>query len=208
MTRIISEMNQTYMLMLAHAKALLEKRDPRDIAEKAGVKFDEAGSLFLVPTLGQVVEIPFPGCEKTQEIEDYYQLVILHYLDMADGVPLSHRWIPLREGKDGSIRGANFDTIVDKTLARLLADTTPEQCEKACRALGGEIMKDKADLTVVFPLLPRYPLHLSIWFADDEFPAAGKLLIDASECHYLSMEDAVTIGEELFKLLEAELKNA
>ena len=31
-----------------------------------------------------------------------------------------------------------------------------------------------------------------IWFADEEFPASGRLLLDESAPHYLTIEDAVT----------------
>ena len=42
--------------------------------------------------------------------------------------------------------------------------------------------------------MPNYPVWLKIWFADDEFPASGKIFVDASAEKYLSIEDAVTVG--------------
>ena len=33
-----------------------------------------------------------------------------------------------------------------------------------------------------------------VWFADEEFPASGRLLLDESAPHYLTIEDAVTVG--------------
>ena len=63
----------------------------------------------------------------------------------------------------------------------------------------------KADLSVRFSLFPRYPMLLNIWLEDEEFPAAGKLLVDKSADHYLTIEDAVTAGELfLRKLKEAD----
>ena len=35
---------------------------------------------------------------------------------------------------------------------------------------------------------------LKVWFADEEFPASGRLLLDESAPHYLTIEDAVTVG--------------
>lgn len=52
-----------------------------------------------------------------------------------------------------------------------------------------------ADLSAVFEFMPRYPLMLKIWLADDEWQASGKLLLDRSADHYLPVEDAVTVGE-------------
>ncbi len=37
--------------------------------------------------------------------------------------------------------------------------------------------------------------------ADEEFPASGKLLLDASADHYLMIEDAVTAGQILIEKL-------
>ena len=56
----------------------------------------------------------------------------------------------------------------------------------------------------VFPVLPRYPVTLKIWFADEEFPVSGKIFLQDHADHYLSVEDAVTVGEILLqKLSEA-----
>ena len=46
-----------------------------------------------------------------------------------------------------------------------------------------------------------YPVLLQIWFADEEFAPSGRLLLDSCASHYLTMEDAVMVGELLLKLL-------
>ena len=79
-----------------------------------------------------------------------------------------------------------------------------EKIQKACKNLGAEFTETKADLCAVFPVLPRYPVTLKIWFADEEFPASGKIFLQDHADHYLSVEDAVTVGEILLqKLSEA-----
>ena len=45
------------------------------------------------------------------------------------------------------------------------------------------------------PVSARYPLRLNIWLADEEFEASGKLLVSRSADHYLTIEDAVTVGD-------------
>ncbi len=62
-------------------------------------------------------------------------------------------------------------------------------------------MDSNADFTVQFDFLPYYPLLLKLWFADEEFPASGKLLLDESADHYLMVEDAVTVGQILMEKL-------
>ena len=52
-----------------------------------------------------------------------------------------------------------------------------------------------------FDFLPYYPLWLKIWLADDEFEASGKMLLSKSADHYLTVEDAVTVGGILLEHL-------
>ena len=106
--------------------------------------------------------------------------------------------------KDGLIRGTKFDRTAEQKLEKLLQDKEPEKIQKACTSLGAEFTETKADLCAVFPVLPRYPVTLKIWFADEEFPASGKLFLQDHADHYLSVEYAVTVGEILLqKLSEA-----
>ena len=49
----------------------------------------------------------------------------------------------------------------------------------------------------------QYSIWLKVWFADDEFEASGKLLVSKSADHYLTIEDAVTVGELLLSKLKS-----
>ena len=53
---------------------------------------------------------------------------------------------------------------------------------------------------------PLYPMTLKLWFADEEMPGSGRLLLDKSASHYLSVEDAVTAGELLLQKLSAQYR--
>lgn len=73
------------------------------------------------------------------------------------------------------------------------------------KALGGEKKQSKADLCVEIPFLPMYPITVNIWFADDEYPASGKILLDESADHYLTVEDAVAVGELILERIAEAL---
>ena len=76
-----------------------------------------------------------------------------------------------------------------------------EELRRRCLALGAELLPSNADLCARFPFLPRYPLWLRLWFGDEEFPASGRLFLDESAAHYLTVEDAVTVGGLLLERL-------
>ena len=51
--------------------------------------------------------------------------------------------------------------------------------------------------------MPRYPVTLKLWLADEDLDGSARLFLDESCDHYLSVEDSVTVGtiltEELLK---------
>ena len=43
--------------------------------------------------------------------------------------------------------------------------------------------------------------NLSVYIPNEDFPASGRLFVDASADHYLTIEDAVTVAELLLEKL-------
>lgn len=197
--------DRAFQEMRTVAEGWLAGRDPREIEEKAGVLWEPEKTVFRVPSLGQVLEVSAEDWSVNPRPENWHYLILLHYLFLADGTPLSGEAATFGNLKDGLIRGTNFDRTADQELARFLKGKKPEQIKQICQTLGAEFRSTNADLCVVFPFLPRYPVTVKIWFADEEFPASGKMLVDKSADHYLTIEDAVTVGEVMIrKLWEAE----
>ena len=197
--------NRAFQQMLLPAKERVCLHSPEEIAEKSGVVFQKDRSCFELQSLNQTIQITFPDCTFQPQVQEWHQLVILHYLDLADGAAVSSEMIPFGALKDGLIRGTRFDRDMENALQRFLAGKTKEQLCKICRGLGAELIEERADLCAVFPFLPHYPLWLKIWLADEEFDASGKLLVSKSADHYLAIEDAVTVGEILLERLKGTL---
>ncbi len=193
--------NRAFMEMLKVAREWLAQRGPLEIAEKTGIIYDKENSNFHFASLGTKVCIRYPDYEITPNINEWQQLVILHYMKLADGTPLTGKWMAMGEAKDGLIRGGDFDRRCENVIRQRLNQVSIEAFSEKCLNLGGRIIDSNADFTVQFDFLPRYPLLLKLWFADEEFPASGKLLLDASANHYLMIEDAVTAGQVLMEEL-------
>lgn len=101
----------------------------------------------------------------------------------------------------GFIRGTKYDRTMAQALVDFLKGKTEEQVEEILLELGGQFLPGKADLNVMLPFLPRFPLHLNIWFADEEFSPSARLLVDRCAVHYLTVEDAVSMGDVIIDLL-------
>ena len=197
--------NRAFQQMLLSAKERICVHAPDEIAQKSGVVFHKDKSYFELQSLDQRIQIAFPECKFQPWIDEWQQLVILHYLDLADGTEVSPEMVSFGALKDGLIRGTKFDHDMERKLGGFLAGMTQEQLYRVCEGLGAQLVEERADLCAVFSFLPRYPIWLKVWFADDEFEVSGKLLVSRSADRYLSIEDAVTVGELLLSRLKGIL---
>lgn len=197
--------NRAFQEMKKAALERLQEKPAEQAAEKTGAVWKaQQGQLELI-SLGQRIQIAYPSWEIEEELEEWHTLLLYHYLDMADGTPLSREWATFGNLKDGLIRGTGFDRTADMELGKFLKGKEIGELKSIFERLGAETVDGRGDLSVEIRLFPRYPFLLNIWLEDEEFPATGKLLADKSADHYLTIEDAVTAGELLLrKLKEAE----
>lgn len=187
--------------MVQAAVDRLKSRSSRELAARSGSRFLADGVLSL-SSLGREVQITLPDCHTAPLLDGWHYLLLLHYLDLADGVGLAGRWITFGEMPEGLIRGVKFDRTTEGALGRFLLPRKQAQVEAAFQSLGGEFLPSKADLTVRLPLFPYFPVLINIWFADEEFSASARMLLDGNAGHVLTVEDAVVAGELILRLLE------
>lgn len=191
--------NPQYESMLATARQRLARHDPADIARRAGVTWHEGR--FTVPTLGRTVTVTVPELAVQPALGMWHTLTLLHYLDLADGTPLSGKMMAFGQYPEGMVRGGGFDRRAETDIRLHLGLLPPEELHRRLLALGAALEPSNADLCARIPFLPRYPLWLRIWFADEEFPASGRMFLDESAAHYLTVEDAVVVGELILEWL-------
>lgn len=193
--------------MLKPARSWLRGRKVAEIACMANVEFCAEKSALCFSSLGREVEVDWPELTVSPELEGWHQLVILHCLHLADGTPLSGKWIPFASMKDGMIRGGGFDRQSAQELGRVLKDCSEEEILAAAQAMGGYAVESNADVSVVLPFLPRFPVLLKAWMAEeeDDLELSARMLIDGAADHYLTVEDAVTVGSIVLERMKARL---
>ena len=185
--QMFSQMNQA-------ALARLAGREPRELARNACIRYEAEAQAFHIPTMGMEVTLSYPDYRFMPELPGWHSLVILHYLDLADGFPLTGKEIPFGQMKSGMIRGGGIDRRCELTIQNL-KNLSEDTLMKICENIGGEPISSNADAAYRIPFLPKFPVTLKIWLPDEEFPASGRLLLDSSADHYLTIEDAVTVAE-------------
>ena len=191
--------NQMFSSMLCAARERLIPQSPTEIAHKSGASF--AGGEFSLRSLGRKVLISADDCRARPTLPEWHLLTLLHYLANADGAPLTRRPLSFSQYPGGMARGENFNRDVENIAREKLGKMDAAELERRCRALGAKIVPSNADFCAEFSFAPRWPVWLKLWLADDEFPASGRMLVDGSAAHYLTIEDAVTVGSLILDAL-------
>jgi hypothetical protein len=182
----------------------LRDRDPQQLSAATGSVF--ASGAFRLDLFTQSVSLPFPDLEAVDSVSGKtlplsVQALLLYYFSAADATPLAGRWISFAELPDGRVYNQAFQGYTGDLLARRFGADLPS-FERASRLLaGGKI--SYGDAGFAFLALPRLSLSAVLWQGDDEFPAAGKVLFDASVTHYLPTEVCAILGGMLTRKLLA-----
>ena len=180
----------------------LQQRDPRDLARNAamGITANPDGSLTMFgEQLLETFSIKIPAYtvfdSKGQPARLHSEMLWLHYLDRADGSPLSGRWVNLSEIGGLFYQQAFQGYCGDELAAAWGSDI--EGLRQSCLASGGWPLNGLADLAFEWRILPRLPLCLCYRLPTENKPAWATILFDAAASHYVAADVAAIVGKEL-----------
>ena len=187
---------------IEQARRELRGRDPSGFALAAGAIHDETEqrpghlslSYFGDPYTAVWPELVFRD-EEDNVCANVMQAALLHYLELADGSPLTDHWVSLRELPNGAFYERAFQGYSGNRLMRVFRNDLTGLRE-AARQLSGESLSI-GDAAFRFWALPRIPLAIVYWAGDEEFPAAAQVLFDASACSYHDLEMLAHLGQTI-----------
>ena len=137
--------------------------------------------------------------ETDDELPVFLQALILYYLNTSDGFPLSGNWISFADLPDGRTYNAAFQGYTGDEIVRAFGPDL-DGIKLACEVAGGKPL-DIGDASFVFSLLPRFPMLVTYWLGDGDFPSSCKVLFDQSATHYLPIDGCAIAGSMLTKRL-------
>lgn len=189
-------------IALKVAKEEFAKKDPKEMAEKAGGECEEVNcgnSLVSVDLLGQEYTIHHPT--GNIELPDHHNvtlvqhILLLHYLLNVSGVPLNNEPVSYKDIPGGQKYFSVFQKRVEMPVLNAYSKN-PEGLEKACARVGGERI-NMGDIAFRFQAFFKVPITYIFWKGDEEFPAALQVLFDSSVKENLPLEDIVFLAEML-----------
>jgi len=128
------------------------------------------------------------------------QVLMLHYLITARGVPIADELITFREVPSGRFYYAAFVKRAIVPLGKCFG-ARPSLLDEVARVIG-QVSPSPGDKALKILALPRVPVVLSLWKGDEEFPPEANLYFDQSIASYLPVEDiAYLAGAVVYKAI-------
>jgi len=169
---------------------------------KSGARYQIINSkpVITVEYLSQSYKITFPDIQVSLvggggEIPIRDKILLLHYLTLAKGVPLTNKLIAFKE----LLEGANYFPTFYKRAIKPLLDHFGQQPHRLIDVAGklGGYKVGYGDVAITINAFKLVPVTLVLWQGDEEFPPTGSILFDATVSDYLSTEDINVLCERI-----------
>jgi len=168
---------------------ILATLDPKDVCKTASVLYDPASGCYLVKSFAMDFYVS-PGDKNIfshdpasgvllQRLGDFFRLSMLWYLVNAKDVPCTGRPVKLQNIKGGDIFTKGSHVLPLEKVAQKYGSNKEGFVEKG-KNLGGEVLEKFGDASVRLLPFPRLPVIITLWTADEEFPARVDLMLDST----------------------------
>ena len=181
---------------------LAEIEDMEQLCLKSDARYLVTGSQqeIAIQYLNQSYRIAMPNIEvlltdSGEDVPIKDKVLILHYLLLARGTPISNKLISFKELPGG---GNYFRTFSKRAIEPLVEHfgEQPHVLIDTAGKLGGHTVA-YGDVAVTINAFSRVPITIVLWQGDEEFPAQGDILFDAAISDYLSTYDVTVLCESI-----------
>ena len=190
-------------------QAVMQKLQTRllnlDFEERARtIKAQYSDGDITIPILGKQLTIDCHSKVTTDiHVNSWVLGTVLHYVNYAQGIPLSSNWVPLRElpsGKDWyRLFGQQCENVLKAT-----ADAYPDLFSDLVEVFRGRMIDERfqSDVSVILSPLPLVPMLICYWRPEDGMESSLKLFFDDTAEANLGIEGLYTLGVGIAQMLE------
>lgn len=187
----------------------LLREDHEDVCRRSGAQFDDATGSYLLDFLRERYRIspdsreiepdtgPIPSGSPSIDL----QVILLTYLMSAREIPLADRLVAV-----GSLKGGKcfFQGPHSFPLDPLIEQYGHDSKAFLDRGLSlGATQENYGDVSIRFPALPRVPVVMVLWGADEEFPPRLSVVFDASVDQHLPLDAIYGLVTEICRRMTA-----
>jgi len=189
---------------LRYAREAFARIDPAKQARRCGARFENLAqekSHIVLEFLNRTYEIIHPDGDVrfADESESspplWEQIINLHYLDHAEGKPITGKLIAFDGVSSGPFYRDAFERRTAGILLKVFADK-PEALEVCADQIGAK-PNELGDVGFTVNAFPCVPITVVFWRADEEFAARANFLFDSSVSSFLPTEDITLTSQML-----------
>ena len=197
-----------------HYLSQYQESDPKEIAARLGISYDEEQKYFTLKFLGTVYQISWPDFQVSHEADDmgFYPLETMTYART-----LTIRF--LLNGAEASGTG-KFKTYREMPWGEVYLRQFDGRCIKRLAFSYGNRIKDfqaimehmhcvpvkHGDIAYQLEIFPDYLVQMILWEGDDEFPPSSQILFSDNFPISFQAEDMAVMGDVIIGSLTSFAK--
>lgn len=197
-----------------HYLSQYQESDPKEIAARLGISYDEEQKYFTLKFLGTVYQISWPDFQVRHEADDmgFYPLETMTYART-----LTIRF--LLNGAEASGTG-KFKTYREMPWGEVYLRQFDGRCIKRLAFSYGNRIKDfqaimehmhcvpvkHGDIAYQLEIFPDYLVQMILWEGDDEFPPSSQILFSDNFPISFQAEDMAVMGDVIIGSLKSFAK--
>ena len=167
--------------------------------------FTKNGDGFDVHFIQRDLHVSYPDAEVTDiatgdKVDDICKVLVLHHAAYSKGGSLVDNMISYKELPSGEIYIKPFTNRCIKALVGIFASNL-DALKKAVEATNYKL-EHHGDFSCTIQVMPKVPITLIVYEADDEFPAEGNILFNGNAANHLHTEDYNQISAYLVSTLK------
>ena len=143
------------------AAAELDSRKPEEVADLSGARWDPDQMAYFIDFIDKPhqistkdVRVCYPDSDQETPLTE--QVLILHYLNAAKGVPETGQVVTYRELPAGEFYYSAFQKRAEIPMLKTFG-SDPDRLIETAPAIGGVKLDGAADAVVRFQPCPRWP---------------------------------------------------
>ena len=197
-----------------HYLSQYQEADPKEIAERLGISYDEEQKYFTLKFLGTVYQISWPDFQVTHEADDmgFYPLETMTYARtltirfLLNGAKASGtgKFKTYREMPWGEVYLRQFDGRCIKRLAFSYGNRVKDY--QAIMEHMHCVPVKHGDIAYQLEIFPDYLVQMILWEGDDEFPPSSQILFSDNFPISFQAEDMAVMGDVIIGSLKSFAK--
>ena len=187
--------NNKEELPLEHYLARFRQGDPREMALRCNLPYDEATRTCSMELLGAAYAVTHPDFTVIggRPLANNERILFLRYLLDGRFVPAGGTYQTYREMPWGEVYLQQFTGRCIKRLAFSYGNN-PDLLRRVARQLPA-VPLSRGDVGFTLTLMPGLTLQLTLWVGDDEFPPNAQILFSDNFRYAFTAEDMAVVGD-------------